>query len=602
MALVPAKTAGTFSLEAWHRFHRRLRKKTSTDSLAPAGGGGLDDPEVPGAEAAGESCAAACAAAAPTAEADVWQSRLARHSSSSPLHVGADGGCQDAPRAEFLREELVWKNERKVQDEYLIEEVLGEGSFGKVHKAVHIRSGVHRAIKELQKVETLAEDFELELRALIELDHPHIVQVIEHFEEPDRWFIVMELCTGPDLFTYIVENTHVKDDAPHKFIPESRVSVILRQCLKAVLGCHAHGFVHRDLKAKNFLITGSDQTIKLIDFGLATRCLPNEEYEEIVGTAHYMAPEMMLNGQWTTAVDMWSLGVLLFVALTGTLLLPSDDEKKKKMLSAPGFAKTRLDKCKILRARGTSDSARSLLERMLAFDAASRITASQALSHPFILGHRAESLGEPLAFTYDFDRDVIRKMRRFARAPRFFKVVLLVMAHLASPQDDKDHEQDILRAEHTFRTMDQNGDGEIALEELRAHLEAHDLAVPSDMEELFRICNISQSGRLSHCEFLACALPAEVMDERLCSAVFNVLDRDYNGIVNAEDIQLAHPAYDRSVCELMVAEADIRKKGFLEFEDFQEFVLCASWHNASRETPDAQDGALEPPHARRRTA
>jgi len=520
------------------------------------------------------------------------------------LEVGPDGSCQDAPKAEFLRVDMVWKNKRNVEDEYLFEECIGEGSFGRVHKALHIHSGIHRAIKELPKMETLAEDFDWELRALIDLDHPHIVQVIEHFEEVDKYFIVMELCTGPDLFTYIVENTDAADPNGPRFIPESRVSVILRQCLKAVLCCHAHGFIHRDLNAKNFMMTGSDQSVKLIDFGLATRFLPEEKYEEVVGTAHYMAPEMMLSGQWTTAVDIWSLGVVFFVALTGMLLLPSDDTKKKKMISAPGFAQQRLEKCKALQIRGLSDIARNLLQHMLMFEPSARITAPQALSHQFIHAHCDESLGKSLTFECDFDREVVRKMRRFARAPRLMKVSLLVMAHLASPED---HEQDLLQAQHAFRTMDVNGDGEITLAELQAALEANQVAVPPDLGELFRICDSSSSGQLSLSEFLACVLPGNLLDEGLCSAVFNVLDRDYNGIISAEDLQLAHPSYTTSVCEEMVAEADLHQKGYLDFEDFRLFVRGAD-HSGKAGSVE-RDGTVgqsqepqEPPQVKRRTS
>eukprot|EP00932_Pfiesteria_piscicida_P003573 SRR837773.13481.p1 GENE.SRR837773.13481~~SRR837773.13481.p1 ORF type:complete len:217 (+),score=55.47 SRR837773.13481:60-710(+) len=209
MALSPSRVTGNFTLAAWHRFHRRLRKKTSAAALGDAAAGTDADP------------GAGSQAAAPGGHEGADELRtlaLRRHNSTSPLNLGPDGSCQEAARAEFLRGELVCKNERKVEDEYLFEDCLGEGSFGKVHKAVHIHSGVHRAIKELPKLETLAEEFELELQALIELDHPHIVQVIEHFEATDRYFIVMELCTGPDLFSYIVDQTKVDGD------PERRSS------------------------------------------------------------------------------------------------------------------------------------------------------------------------------------------------------------------------------------------------------------------------------------------------------------------------------------------------------------------------------------------
>merc|ERR550532_3577751 len=143
---------------------------------------------------------------------------------------------------------------------------------------------------------------------MIALDHPHIVKVIEFFVATESFYLVMELCTGPDLFSYIID--HIERQDGSGCIPEKDVAVILRQSLKSVLCCHAHGFVHRDLNAKNFMFTGSDMTLKLIDFGLAIRfraLTPPGQGSELVGTLHYMAPEMMLNGQYGPAADLWSL-------------------------------------------------------------------------------------------------------------------------------------------------------------------------------------------------------------------------------------------------------------------------------------------------------
>lgn len=559
-----------FTLTDWHRFHRIKR---SCSNLSE--------------------------------QSNLW---LGRRPSSenfgvleSPASSTPATGSTPAAKVEFVREDFVCKNARNVHEEYEFEVLLGKGSFGEVHRARHIRTGVHRAIKELPKVDTLAEEFEWELRALIALDHPHIVQVVEHFEEFDKWFIVMELCTGPDLFTYILGRLASEDTAAPQCIPERDVSIILRHCLKAVLCCHAHGFVHRDLNAKNFMLTGSDMTVKLIDFGLATRFLPNEKYEEVVGTSHYMAPEMMLNGLWTTAVDIWSLGVLFFVLLTGTMLLPKDDEKKKKMLKKVNFSKLRLRGCQQLQARELSAQARDLLEQMLMHDPAERVTASRALSHPFIVGFCTETLGPPLEFDVDFDMDVVLKMRRFSKAPRLKKVVLLIMAHLASAED---HEQDLLRAQHTFRAIDKDGDGEISLEELQRGLASHSIKAPSDLQAIFALCNGSGTGRLSLVEFVACVLPSNFMDERSCSEVYNVLDRDYNGCISAEDLRLAHPAYNLETCKEMIGEADPSGKGFIDFDDFQRFACSAVEGNQptkpAEEASEGTNEVAEPPHSRRR--
>ncbi|CAL1171052.1 unnamed protein product [Cladocopium goreaui] len=97
--------------------------------------------------------------------------------------------------AEFERQDLVRKNVRQIDAEYEFKEVLGEGSFGKVHKAQHRRTGILRAVKEIPQTGG-DDDFELELKALQALDHPHIVEVIEYFDDISSFFLVMELCTG----------------------------------------------------------------------------------------------------------------------------------------------------------------------------------------------------------------------------------------------------------------------------------------------------------------------------------------------------------------------------------------------------------------------
>mmetsp|Transcript_64230 Transcript_64230/g.150809 ORF Transcript_64230/g.150809 Transcript_64230/m.150809 type:complete len:595 (+) Transcript_64230:67-1851(+) len=472
--------------------------------------------------------------------------------------------------AEFNREDLVRKNFQQIYSEYEFLQVLGEGSFGKVHQARHRRTGVLRAVKEIPHAGTADEDFELELKALQALDHPHIVEVIEYFDDVSNFFLVMELCTGPDVFTYVLERMESPDGGG--FVPESEISVILRQCLKSVLCCHAHGFVHRDLNAKNFMITGDDRTVKLIDFGLAKRFhgyVSKDQFIEIVGTSHYMAPEMILSGKYSPAVDIWSLGVLLYVCLTGMMLLPKDDERKKHLLGKKAYVDRKLDKCPQLQKRSCSEQARGLLKSMLQYDPLQRISASEALSHPFILKYCHFYLGGAVEASTKLEPEIVDRLRRFAKAPRLKKVARLFMAHLV------EHDEKLMAARHSFRTLDRNGDGEISREELEAGLEAFGIELPTDMAEIFNGCSGHREGQLHFVEFLASVMPDNIIDERLCHEAFGLLDPDGKGKLTAEDLQLVCPSYSFEKCQKMVQQTSAAEDGVgsFNFDDFYMF-LC----------------------------
>mmetsp|Transcript_62645 Transcript_62645/g.149426 ORF Transcript_62645/g.149426 Transcript_62645/m.149426 type:complete len:622 (+) Transcript_62645:80-1945(+) len=510
---------------------------------------------------------------------------------TSPMATpGWDMYMTCASPAGVVRGDLVHMNKRPVREEYDFKsEPLGAGNFGQVHHGVHRRTGVARAIKEIKKTGTETDEFEWELQALVALDHPHIVKLVEWFTDEENYYLVMELCSGPDLWSYIVD--HIDSDG---ILQEKEVSVILRQCLKAVLCCHAHGFVHRDLSPKNFMFTGSDRTIKLIDFGLAARYLgftTAEEFIEIVGTSHYMAPEMMLDGKASPAGDMWSMGVLLYVALTGMTLLPKDDDKKREKLENANFVEKKLQQCKALERRQVSPQAKDLLERALRYEPEARITATEALAHPFILMYSHDYIGEPFKGA-SFDKRVVLKLRRFASFPSLKKVALLTMTHFASMQD---HEEDLLLARHTFRTIDADGDGEISLEELQETLEGNGIAVPDDLATVFASCDGNGSGTLSFIEFVACVLPSKFIDEQLCHEAFNILDHEAKGKLSAEDLQKTCRAYDLDRCQNMISSADSKGRGFIDFDDFHLFLLDANLQEPLQRHASTASQEMPPP-------
>lgn len=266
-------------------------------------------------------------------------------------------------------------------DEYEMVSRLGQGSYGEVFSARHRRTGALRAVKcGSARDARVAQSFPREAQALAGLSNPHIVGLIEFLAEDEHLYIVEELVAGCDLLDYLNKSPLSRDGVHH--LPESSAAEILRQCITAVLGCHERGLAHRDVKLDNFVIA-DDGTVKLVDFG--TALLIGGKEAKLVGTADYLAPEAASRSKPSAAVDIWSLGVMLFAMLTGESLLPADVSsiaQARECLKDPAYVQQRLRATPA--ALAISESALDLLQHMLRHDPTERITANGALSHPFV--------------------------------------------------------------------------------------------------------------------------------------------------------------------------------------------------------------------------
>lgn len=268
-----------------------------------------------------------------------------------------------------------------LSDEYEMVSRIGQGAYGEVFSARHRRTGALRAVKcGSARDARVARSFPQEAEALAGLNNPHIVGLIEFLAEGDHLYIVEELVAGCDLLDYLNKSPLIRDGVPH--LPESSTAAILRQCIEAVLACHERGFAHRDVKLDNFVIS-SDGTVKLIDFGAAL--LVGGKEAKLVGSANYLAPEAASRSKPSAAVDVWSLGVVLFAMLTGESLLPCDVSsiaQARECLKDPTYVQQRLRATP--GALAISEPALDLLQHMLRHDPTERITANEALSHPFV--------------------------------------------------------------------------------------------------------------------------------------------------------------------------------------------------------------------------
>ncbi|KAL5745382.1 hypothetical protein ACOSP7_026528 [Xanthoceras sorbifolium] len=266
---------------------------------------------------------------------------------------------------------------------YEMGEEVGRGHFGYTCSAKAKKGsfkGQDVAVKVIPKSKMTTaiaiEDVRREVKILRALTgHKSLVQFYEAYEDDDNVYVVMELCKGGELLDRILSRGG-------KYSEEDAKAVMV-QILSVVAFCHFQGVVHRDLKPENFLFTSKEENspLKAIDFGLSDYVKPDERLNDIVGSAYYVAPEV-LHRSYGTEADMWSIGVIAYILLCG---------------SRPFWARTESGIFRaVLKADPSFDEAPwpslsleavDFVKRLLNKDYRKRLTASQALSHPWLANY-----------------------------------------------------------------------------------------------------------------------------------------------------------------------------------------------------------------------
>ena len=214
-------------------------------------------------------------------------------------------------------------------DFYDMLEDIGEGKFGVVKLGVHKKTKEKVAIKIIKKESMNATDIELvksEIDIMKLCRHPNIVTLLDHFENSEYIFIIMELLSGGDL----EEHFH---KTKFKFT-EARAASIMFQLGSGIKYLHDYGVLHRDLKPENIMLHDNTEkaTIKIMDFGLSKIIGPQERVADGFGTLSFVAPEVLIRQPYNKQIDIWSLGVILYYMLSGTL--PFDDENDNEEVIA----------------------------------------------------------------------------------------------------------------------------------------------------------------------------------------------------------------------------------------------------------------------------
>lgn len=262
----------------------------------------------------------------------------------------------------------------RIEEYWDIGKKLGQGSFGTVRKCVRKKDKKEAAVKiirkrDLNKKELKTLDREAEI--LTKANHTNCVRLYDIFDTKHHLYLVMELCTGGELFDAICENNFSERDA----------AKVVKEITEALIYLHDQGIVHRDLKPENLLYSTKEKKhIKLMDFGLAKALDGDDEaLETRCGTLHYVAPEVLSKNPYTNACDFWSLGVVLYVLLCGYLPFYHEERAITVQLVRKGKFDFDDEEWKDI-----SDNAKDLIRRLLEIDVNKRITGPQILQHAFI--------------------------------------------------------------------------------------------------------------------------------------------------------------------------------------------------------------------------
>ncbi|KAK9078750.1 hypothetical protein SSX86_002808 [Deinandra increscens subsp. villosa] len=434
---------------------------------------------------------------------------------------------------------------------YTIGKELGRGQFGVTHLCTCKKSGDQFACKTIAKRKLANKEDIEDVRREVQIMHhlagqPNIVELKGAFEDKQSVHLVMELCAGGELFDRIIAKGHYTERA---------AASLLRTIVRIVHTCHSNGVIHRDLKPENFLLLNKDEDapLKATDFGLSVFYKQGEVFKDIVGSAYYIAPEV-LKRKYGPEVDIWSIGVMLYILLSG--VPPFWAESEHGIFNA--ILKAHID--------FTSDpwpsispQAKDLVKKMLTSDPKQRLTAHQVLSHPWIK-EDGEAPDKPL------DNAVLGRLKQFKAMNNFKKVALRVIAGCLS-------EEEIMGLKQMFKGMDSDNSGTITLEELKRGLSKQGTRLSeAEVKQLMEAADADGNGTIDYEEFITATMHMNRMgkEDHLYTA-FQYFDKDNSGYITIEELEQALRDYgmnDNKDIKEVVSEVDSDHDGRINYDEF----------------------------------
>jgi len=463
------------------------------------------------------------------------------------------------------------ENPGAIADYYKMDrKMLGEGSYGQVVKGEDKSTKNIRAIKAIDISKISDRDrFDQEVAIQQSLDHPHIVKLYEVFKDAKRMYLVMELCTGGELFDRILEEAERQEQEGHEgqAFDERGAANYMKQILGGMRYLHAKNYVHRDIKPENFLLQDKtkDAAIKIIDFGLATSFTPgkSEPMKTKAGTPYYVAPEV-LKGAYDEKCDIWSCGVICYVLLCGYPPFYGDrDEDILRQVKKGEFDFPSPDWDNI------SDEGKKIIKKMLTLDPKKRPSAFELLddekAHPWLSAHADKPKG-------NIGKDLGAKLRSFSGVGKLKKVAMTMIAQQMS-------DKDVSELKQTFALLDKNNDGTLTYKEIFDGFKQHKIAMSEDLEATINALDTDGSGTIDYTEFIAAGMTTkQYMKKEVIWSAFRTFDSDGDGKITKDELRQVLKSEDLSENDLtkqvneMMDECDLDGDGTISWDEFQAMM------------------------------
>jgi calcium-dependent protein kinase len=488
--------------------------------------------------------------------------RMSRKTRATFLITSSDEKKLVAPPAVDLSKWVIGKTAR-IDEQYTMGQPIGTpGQFGQAFLVKHKATGEQRVVKVVSKQKFHSdksridhyEQLRNEINIMRKAKHANIIHFFEVFESAANLYIIMECCSGGELFDHIqARGLYSEQDA----------TVVLRQIIEGIKYLHDQRIAHCDLKPDNFLFLSKETAakLKIIDFGMSKHVERGTFLTKFRGTPYYVAPEV-LTGKYSEHCDIWSFGVVMFVCLFGypPFHANSNNEIFDKIeagfqpVTKPGYGPW------FPATIPCSADAKDLIAKCLNSDIARRLTATEVLEHKWFHGGASGELIMDV---------VMKNLHSFVTSNQFKMEVLALMVDVMGKDELKGLAQ-------MFAEIDINGDGLITPDELVIAFKKQgidDEKVLARVKELMKSADTDGDGALSYNELLLASVQKKLAakEERLWQA-FCKFDKDLDGTITEDEIAQVL-SISPAEAKALLLEVDANGDGVVDFEEFSKMMV-----------------------------
>ena len=463
------------------------------------------------------------------------------------------------------QELLVLQQKGNPSDKYIRGKKIGKGTFGTVYESKNIIFNNKVAMKIIPKdyhMDNLLIKNEIDI--LKKLSHPNIVRIYEFYESNNCFYIINEFCPEGELYDYINNSK----------LNEQQLAVIFYQVFSGLKYLHENNILHRDLKPENILISKKEKDllddeeyfwIQIIDFGTAKIFENDKNENSIVGSAYYIAPEV-LNKDYNEKCDTWSVGVILYMFLVGRP--PFNGKDNVEIVESIKTKNYDENNPKLLTR---SPEVRDLIKHLIEKDVNKRLSAKEALNHEWFKKYNGRKL-----FGNFQEKDIQPYINNLFNYTFNSKIQQLVIAFLVHNLPHTESSHNILKM---YRYFNKAGDCRLTKEELKNGLNKYrnEGEVNEKVDNLFLLLDGDNNGYIEFEEFLrACIDKKEILTNEYLKYAFKCLDKQNKNMLSAQQINSAflikNKLFETAITKV-IDEIDGDDDGMIDFSEFKQFML-----------------------------